>query len=145
MSQQKSSQNNHYRFWPLLWSRFKFSSKWHDKRRQAAENGYNKWTGYKKSPKREEIFQKIWDHFSLECLGFSVLRPAKCARTLKSILDNWIALNSVWISSLEEKLDPEMRHRITEVQAQMEKIKCFFGINILPILLRHYDNFSKTL
>lgn len=59
--------------------------------------------------------------------------------------NNWTALNSVWISSLEEKLDPEMRHRITGVQAQMEKIKCFFGINILPILLRHYDNFSKTL
>ena len=102
----------------------------------------------KKSPKREGMLQKIRDDLSLECPGFRVLCPTRWtvrANTLKSILDNWTAINSVWTISLGEKLDPEMRGRIIGVQAQMVKFEYFFGISILQILLRHSDNLSKTL
>ena len=102
----------------------------------------------KKSPKREEMLQKIRDDLSLECPGFSVLCSTRWtvrANTLKSILDNWTAINSVWTISLGEKLDPEMRGRIIGVQTQMVKFEYFFGINILQILLRHIDNLFKTL
>ena len=102
----------------------------------------------KKSPKREGMLQKIRDDLSLECPGFRVLCPTRWtvrANTLKSILDNWTAINSVWTISLGEKLDPEMRGRIIGVQAQMVKFEYFFGINSLQILLRHSDNLSKTL
>ena len=47
----------------------------------------------------------------------------------------------MWTISLGEKLDPEMRGRISGVQGQM--VKFVFGINILQILLRHSDNLSK--
>ena len=70
------------------------------------------------------MLQKIRDDLSLECPGFRILCPTKWtiyANTLKSIFDNWTAMNSVWIISLDEKLDPEIRGRITEVQAQMVK------------------------
>ena len=81
---------------------------------------------------------KIRDDLSLECLGFRVLcftRWTVHANTLKSILDNWTAINSVWTISLEEKLNPEIRGRIIGVQTQMVKFEGFFGINILQILL----------
>ena len=45
------------------------------------------------------------------------------ANTLKSILDNWTTINSVWTISLGEKLDPEMRGRIIGAQAQMVKFE----------------------
>ena len=102
----------------------------------------------KKSPKREGILQKIRDNLSLECPGFRALCPTRwtvSANTLKSILDDWTAINSVWTISLGEKLDPEMRGRIIRFQAQIKKFEYFFGINILQILLRHSDNLSKTL
>ena len=43
------------------------------------------------------------------------------ANTLKSILGNWITINSVKAISLEAKLDSEMRGRIIGVQAQIVK------------------------
>ena len=101
-----------------------------------------------KSPSREGMLQMIRDDLSLECSGFRVLCPTRWtvrANILKSILDNWTAINSVWTISLGEKLDPEMRGRIIGVQAQMVKFEYFFGISILQILLRHSDNLSKTL
>ena len=82
----------------------------------------------KKSPKREGMLQKIRDDLSLECPGFKVLCPRRWtvrAITLKSILDNWTAINSMWTISLEEKSDPEMRGRINGVQAKMV-IRIFF-------------------
>ena len=102
----------------------------------------------KKSPKREGMLQKIRDDLSLECPGFRVLCPGRWtvrAITLKSILDNWTAINSMWTISLEENSDPEMRGRINGVQAKMVKFEYFFSINILQILLRDSDNLSKTL
>ena len=81
-----------------------------------------------KSPSREGMLQMIRDDLSLECSGFRVLCPTRWtvrANILKSILDNWTAINSVWTISLGEKLDPEMRGRIIGVQAQMVKFDVF--------------------
>ena len=54
-------------------------------------------------------------------------------------------INSAWTISLGEKLDPDMRGRITGVQAEMVKFEYFFSINILKILLRHIENLFKIL
>ena len=82
----------------------------------------------KKSPKREGILQMIWDDISLECPGFRVLCPTRwTANTLKSILDNWTAINYMWTISLREKLDSEMRSSIIGVQAQMVTFEYFFS------------------
>ena len=81
----------------------------------------------KKSPKREGMLQKIRDDLSLECPGFRVVCPTRWtvrANTLKSILDHWATINSVWTISLGEKLDPKTRGRIIAVQAR--KIQVFF-------------------
>ena len=51
------------------------------------------------------MLKKIRHDLSLECPGFRVLCPTRwtvCANALKSILDNWTVINSVWTISLEE-------------------------------------------
>ena len=67
------------------------------------------------------------------------------AESLKSILDNWYAIDALWDQSLDEKLDPEIRGRIIRVQSQMHLFNYFFGVYILQLLLRHSDNLSKSL
>ena len=93
----------------------------------------------KKLPKREGTLQNIPDGLSLECSGFRVLCPTRWtvrANTLKSILDNCTATNSVRTISLGEKLDPEMTGRIIGVQVQMVKFDYLFGIKIVIIYLK---------
>lgn len=102
----------------------------------------------KKSPKRESMLSSIRDQLSLEYPGFRVLCPTRWtvrADCLKSILDNWNAINLLWDNSLNEKLDPEIRGRIIGVKSQMHSFDFFFGIYVLQQLLRHSDNLSKSL
>ena len=67
------------------------------------------------------------------------------AETLKSILDNYTALQELWDAALETALDAEVRSRITGVKAQMESFNYFFGISIGELVLKHGDNLSKAL
>lgn len=102
----------------------------------------------KKSPKRDTMLSKIKEELSLEYHGFRVLCPTRWtvrAACLKSILDNWDAINLLWNASLEERLDPEIRGRIIGVQSQMHSFDYFFGVYVLQLLLRHSDNLSKSL
>ena len=78
-----------------------------------------------------------------------VLCPTRCtvrAESLKSVLDNWSAINMFWDNSLEEKLDPAIRGRIIGVQSQ---IHCFdyyyYGVYVLQLLLRRTEHSSNTL
>ena len=65
--------------------------------------------------------------------------------SLKSVLDNWSAINMLLNNSLEKKLDPAKRDRINGVQSQTHCFNYYFGVYVLQLLLRHSDNLSKAL
>ena len=92
------------------------------------------------------MLSKLNEELSLGNPRFRVLCPSKWtvrAESLKSVLDNWGAINMLWDISLEEKLDPAMRGRIIGVQ--MCWLDFYFGVYVLQFLLRHSDNLSKAL
>ena len=64
---------------------------------------------------------------------------------MKSILDNWVALQQVWDESLDGNLEPENKSRIIGLKSQMTTFDYFYGVTILQLVLRHSDNLSKTL
>ena len=67
----------------------------------------------KKSPKRDAMLQKIRKDISLEYPGFRVLCPTRWtvrAESMKSILDNWVALQQVLDESFDGNLEPEIRN-----------------------------------
>ena len=69
----------------------------------------------KKSPKKDAMLQKIRKEISLEYPGFRVLCPTRWtvrAESMKSILDNWVALQQVWDESLDGNLEPEIKSSI---------------------------------
>ena len=94
------------------------------------------------------MLQKIRKDISLEYPGFRVLCPTKWrvrAEIMKSIFDNWVALQQVWDESLDGNLEPEIKSRIIGVKSQMTTFDYFYGVTILQLVLRHSDNLSKTL
>ena len=94
------------------------------------------------------MLQKIRKDISLEYPGFRVLCPTRWtvrAESMKSILDNWVALQQVWDESLDENLEPEIKSRIIGIKSQMITFDYFYGVTILQLVLRHSDNLSKTL
>ena len=59
----------------------------------------------KKFPQRDAMLQKIQKGMSLEYPGFRVLCPTRLtvrAESMKSILDNWVALQQMWHEYLME-------------------------------------------
>ena len=143
MSQHKFIQNVHIIFDPLLCHALNVAVNDMIKEDRLLKNIMNTTSELskliKKIPKREGMLQKIPNDFSLECADFKVLCPTRW-----TIL-HWTTINSVWTISLGVKLDPDMRGRITGVQAEMVKFEYFFSINILKILLRHIENLFKIL
>ena len=102
----------------------------------------------KKSPKRDAMLQKIPKDISLEYPGFRVLCSTKWTvrtESMKSILDNWVALQQVWDESSDGNLEPEIKGRIIGVKSQMNTFNYFYRVTILQLVLRHSDNLSKTL
>ena len=65
--------------------------------------------------------------------------------SLKSVLDNWSAINMLSDNSLQKKLDSAMRDRIIGVQRQAHCFNYYFGVYVLQLLLRHSDSLSKAL
>ena len=79
---------------------------------------------------------------------FQTLCPARWtvrAACLESVLENWDVLRELWSQSLEIKLDPEVKPRITGVSYQMETFDFYFGVQLGNLVLRHSDNLSKTI
>ena len=102
---------------------------------------------FEKSPKRDVMLQKIRKIILLEYSGFRVLCTTRWtvrAESMKSILDNWVALQQVWDESLDGNLEPEIKGRIFCVKSQMTTFDCFYGVTILQLVLRNSDNLSKT-
>ena len=102
----------------------------------------------KKSPKRYAMLQKIRKDISLEYPGLRVLCPTRWtvrAESVKSILDNWIALQQLWDKSLDGNLKPEIKGRIIGVKNLWNTLNYFYGVAMLQLVLRHSDNFFTTL
>ena len=100
------------------------------------------------SPKRDHLFDELKQQFSPDNPGFQVLCPTRWtvrAESLKSILENYTALQELWDAALETGLDAEVRSRIIGVKAQMESFNYFFGISVGELVLKHGDNLSKAL
>ena len=65
----------------------------------------------KRSPKLDGVLQKIQKDISLEYPRFRVLCSARWtvrAKSMKSILDNCVALQQVWDESVDGNLQPEI-------------------------------------
>ena len=60
------------------------------------------------------------------------------AESIKSILNNWVALRQVWGKSLDGNLDSEIKGRIIGVKSQMNTFNYFYEVTILQLVLRHY-------
>ena len=80
--------------------------------------------------------------------GFRTLFPT-CwtvrAPCLESVSENWDVLRDMWSQSLETKLDPEVKSRITGVRYQMQTFDFYCRVQLGNLVLRHSDNLSKTI
>ena len=76
----------------------------------------------KSLPKEMQCYRKNRKDISLEYIGFKVLCPTRWtvkAESMKSILDNWVALQQVWDESLDGNLEPKIKGTIVCVKSQM--------------------------
>ena len=53
---------------------------------------------------------------------------------MKSILDNWVALQQIWDESLDGNLEPEIKSRIIGVKSQMTTFDYFYRVAILQLV-----------
>ena len=102
----------------------------------------------KYSPKCDAMFLKLKSELSPDSPGFRVLCPTRWtvrADSLRSVLDNYTALQHLWDEGLETRLDTEVKARVIGVKSQMETFCYYFGVCLGECVLRHADNLSRTL
>ena len=100
------------------------------------------------SPKRNAILDKLKETLTPDNPGFRVLCPTRWtvrADSLKSVVDNYAALQVLWEESRDQTADPSIKARIIGVEAQFKTFRYLFGVLLGELLLRHTDNLSKTL
>ena len=100
------------------------------------------------SPKREGMFKQLKHDLTPDCPGIRVFCPTRWtvrAQSLRSVLQNYSVLQELWTTLLEQRLESEMRARITGVKAQMESFEYYFGVCVGELVLNHADNLSKSL
>ena len=134
----------------MFWAGFKFGCCRHGEECTVFERqyGHEIVNLIKKSPKRNVMLEKIRKDILFEYPGFGLLCPTKWTvrvESMKSILDNWVALQQVWDESLDGNLEPEIKCRIIDVKSQMNTFNYFYEVTILQLVLRHSDNLPKTL
>ena len=102
----------------------------------------------KKSPARDRCFEKIKSELAPDTPDVWVLCPTSWtvrAEALQSILNNYAVLQELWVESLDQVKDSEMKARILGVASQMKSFSYLFGIVLRDLILRHSDNLSCTL
>ena len=75
------------------------------------------------------MLQRIRKGISLEYPGFRVLCPTRWAvraESMKSILDNWVALQQGWDESLDGNLEPEIVSITIGVKSEMNTFNYFY-------------------
>ena len=91
--------------------------------------------------------QDIKCDISPDTMRFRVLCPTRWtvrSETFRSILEDYVSFLQMWESMLESRLDSDARAHVHGFNSQMRTFD-FTGLNLLFNLLRHTDNFSKTL
>ena len=53
---------------------------------------------------------------------------------MKSILDNWVAVEKVWDESLDGNLEPEINFRIIDIKSQMNTFNYFYRVTTLQLI-----------
>ena len=95
------------------------------------------------------MLHKFHKELAAKYPGFRTLCPTRWTvqgNSLTSILDNWLPLQKLWQESLSGgALQPELRGRITGVQAQMETFQYYLGVPIMQKILGHSDNWSSSI
>ena len=95
------------------------------------------------------MHHKLHKELAAKYPGFRNLCPTRWivwGNSLKSILDNWLPLQKLWQESLSGGgLQPELRGRITDAQAQMESFQYYLGVPIMLKILGHSDNLSSSI
>ena len=97
----------------------------------------------KYSPKRAVQFEKLKNELVPDCPGFRVLCPTRWtvrAASLKSIIDNYSALQELWHVSRGDVADPSVKARIIGVQSQFCTFNFYYGAQLGFLLLQHSDN-----
>ena len=82
----------------------------------------------KVSPKRDAMFQRLKAELAPDTPGFRVLCPNRwtvLANSLKSVLDNYTVLMSVWDETVEGRVDPDIRSRVIGVRSRMQSFDFF--------------------
>ena len=82
----------------------------------------------KLSPKHDNIFHCIKKELAPDTPSFRLLCPTRWtvrANSLKSVLDNYTVLQTLWDECLEEPLQSDIKARIIGVQAQMKLFHFF--------------------
>ena len=100
------------------------------------------------SPRREAIFRGAKESLAPDSAGIRLLCPTRWtvrADALKSVVDNYTALEETWEEALEVAKDTETRARIMGVASQMKTFSFFYGVILGELILRHCDNLSRTL
>ena len=80
--------------------------------------------------------------------GFRVLCPTRWilrAESMKSILDNWVAVEKVWDESLDGNLEPEINFRIIGVKSHMNTFNYFYRVTTLQFIQNTSKVFSYFL
>ena len=100
------------------------------------------------SPKRDVLFDKLKTTIAPDSPSCRTLCPTRWTvrgACLESVLENWDVLRELWSQSLETKLDPEVKSRITGGRYQKETFGFYFGVQLGNLALRHSDNLSKRI
>ena len=98
-------------------------------------------------PKRQSSFMTLKAELAPGTPGVRSLCPTRWTvrgQALQSIVDNYNVLTDLWLDSLSEVKDTEMKARIHGVASQMKNFD-FFGVSLSELILRHSDNLSRTL
>ena len=99
-------------------------------------------------PNGKGLFEDIKAKCSPDSVGFRILCPTRWTvpnETSHSIMETYDALLQLWETMLDDLLDSEVRASVNGVVSQMKTLDCFFGACFHYSLLRHMDNFSKTM
>ena len=94
----------------------------------------------KYSPGRDTTLEELKREMSPDTPSFRTLCPTRWtvrAASLKSVLDNYAVLQSLWEISYDLVKDSETRARINGVQKQMESFDFIFGVSLGYEILRH--------
>ena len=102
----------------------------------------------KKSTRRDAIFHRILQELGeLNCSITSMcpIRWTVRAKSLSTILKNWLILVKTFEESAEEVSDGKMKVRLTGILEVMKKFDVFYGMAVAHLILSQTDNLSKSL